>query len=251
MIALSINGTDARTLGFVLSAAPGWADLPARSWPSVALPGHQGVRRLTDLAVDGPRTLRLAGVLSGTDAADLLSKLDALKLLLAGDTARLRFGDRPTRYLDVLVQTCAPLAAGAHLNSRQLALELTALAEDGLFYDDDAQDITVDDTNTGLPQGTGVTRPVLTITGATDPTLVAVETDGATGIGSMALTGVTSGQTVVVDLDALTITIDGANGMNHLTDGEVFEFDPALVGQLPTLSCSSGSCAVAYRKAWR
>ena len=242
MIALSINGTDARTLGFVLSAAPGWADLPPRSWPSVALPGHQGVRRLTDLAVDGPRVLRLSGVLSGTDAADLLTKLDALKLLLAANTARFRFGDRPTRYLDVLVQTCAPLAAGAHLNSRQLALELTALAEDGLFYDDDAQAITVDDTNTGLPQGTGVTRPVLTITGATE---------GATGIGSMALTGVTSGQTVVVDLEALTITIDGVNGMNQLTDGEFFEFDPALVGQLPTLSCSSGSCVAAYRKAWR
>jgi predicted phage tail component-like protein len=106
-----------------------------------------------------------------------------------------------------------------------------------------------------LPLGTGPSRPVLTITGvAVNPSIALYNSLGVL-VGTMTLTVTTvAADILVIDNDAKTIKLNGANRLDLLTSGDFFTIDPSdanFDGVGPTFTTSSGALGVSYRRSWR
>jgi len=94
----------------------------------------------------------------------------------------------------------------------------------------------------------------------TGPETTAIELDLYTYdsaiVTSMHLSGTLgSGDTLVVDCDAMTITKNGVNALALLTSGDFMKLDPALgnfaLSHWPQIAMTGTAGTVAYRKAWR
>lgn len=106
-----------------------------------------------------------------------------------------------------------------------------------------------------MPLGTGPVRPVLTLWGvAVNPTISLYNSVGGL-VGTMALTVTTiASDVIVIDCDAKTIRLNGANRVDLLTSGDFFLIeptDPNFDGTGPRFTSSSGALSVSYRRSWR
>lgn len=251
---VSFDGWNAReSFGLLVEQAAGWRDVPARQWPTAAIPLRQGLTRQASASAEGVREIRIAGHVKGNTVADARAKLDALALALERDPVRLRFPDHPTRYVSVQLTRGVTTPASPQFIQRILPVELLFTAFDPYFYDDYPTLIALRATATRLVLGTAPSRPVITIRGpATNPVVTFRNSNGAT-VQTFSLTiTLISGDTLVVDCDALTIRLNGATSrMDALTSGDFLTMDPVLAGQLPTLTLSSGTGEATYRRAWR
>lgn len=255
-----INGVDARvTYGFALDSAPGWLDTPPRQTPSAQILKRGGARAL-DNPRDQPRGLVLRGTIIGTSVQDARDKSDALKLALSKNTgAQLTFDDLLTRYVIARCESFKVPPYGPSMIQSKLTVEATLTAHDPFSYSTgNTGPITLDGTATVHQAiGTATSRPIITLTGAqTNPVLIMWDATSAVVLGTMSLTvTMIAGDTLVIDCDAKTIKLNGANRLDILTTGDFFVFDP-LVDTSPAIQYASGGAGAGtgtftWRKAWR
>jgi hypothetical protein len=265
MSGVSVNGTAATSLGFYMSEPANWRDAQLR-YSSVVIPKRPGTW-ITESDPDEPaQEITLRGVVKGTSRSDAWTKWDVLVATCSetptstvqDDFATLRFDTAPTREKLVKLTGVTNPAQPAVLSTGtwvlNVALTFTA------FYPHwrDSSDQTVSgivNSDTAIPLGTAPTRPRLTITGAaTNPTITYKAFD-TTEIQALGLTAsLAGGETLTVDLDALTLTSSGP--AVTLTSGRFFVLDAIKHGhygasQWPTLRVSSGTMVCTYRRAWR
>lgn len=241
-----INGVDALTMGFTLSDAPGWLDMPPAQTP-VGIVLSRGSRALGP-PVENAKRLTIRGWVRASTAAQARIYLDTLKLNFFRSPVQLVFADWSTRYYDAMIENFSvpPAQMGSQVAK---ALQVTAT-----FITQYAQEtaLTSVSGSDAMPMGTGPVRPIVTLSGATSPvTHSLLDKDGNT-ISSMVIAA--SG-TIVVDHDAMTIVDDGVLNLNALTSGDFFYIDPAQIrfqGSGPTITSSGASShSISYRKSWR
>lgn len=251
---VSFNEASAReNFGLLVEQVAGWRDIPARQWPTAAIPLRQGLTRQASAAAESTRELRIAGHVKGDSVGDARAKLDALALALEHDPVRLRFPDNLTRYVNAQLTRGVTTPAGPQFIQRILPVELLFTAFDPYFYDQDVTVIVLSAAAMRLGLGTAPSRPVLTVRGpATNPVITLRDANGAT-LQTLGLTiTLVAGDTLVVDCDALTIKLNSVTSrIDALTSGDFLTMDPVSAGQQPTLALSSGTGEATYRRAWR
>lgn len=242
-----INGVNASTFGFVLSAPPGWLDAPATQIPSTVVLKRGPV--ITGDALVQPRRVTLRGYVRGTSAANVRTKLDSLKLALSFPPVSVVFDDSATRDHSLYLDTFAvpPQPAGAFI-AKDLAVEIGMTA-----FSPYARDLTATTVSgsAALPMGTGPVRPVVTLNGATNPSISLRDKNGA-AVTSMFFT---LAGTAVIDCDLQTILVGGVSNMAALDSGDFFVIepgDPKFQGTGPTITATGvSSYSTTYKRAWR
>jgi phage-related protein len=256
-----VNGTDLGTLGFVLTAAPGWRDAPPRSTPSVVRPGRAGAYR-SAATQENARKVTLQGVVRGASAALARATIDAIRaLLIATQPATLTFPDDATRFVSgYLDQFVTDIGNGPSMIATALGARLDFSLLDPYAYDVTPQTLV---NGARAPLGTAPSFPVFTITGAAiNPSLALYRYDG-TILATMGLTlTCVAGDVLVIDMDRKTIMKNGVSVLSALTTGDFIVMDPALAqnglgvsaGDQPYLlgaTGSTGTGSYTYRRAWR
>lgn len=258
---LSINGIDVATLGFRLSAPPGWLDIPARTHPQAVRPTRPGAL-LSGPIYEGTRKLTFNGVVDATTADLARSNRDALiAAILQTQPARIIMPDQVTRYIDAYLETkTTDATTGPVLISRTLRTVLNFLILNPYYCDITATTTTLDATIRRLQLGTAPSYPVLTISGAsTNPIFSLFKYDG-TLLGTIGLTlSTVGGDTLIVDTGAKTIKKNGATQIVALTAGDFFALDPAVAqlglgtaaGDRPYITVNSGAGTSVFNRSWR
>lgn len=258
-MALTINGTDPRSLSLSISEVTGWLEDAVRRYAAASVEGRDG-----QLVLDGTPDVSsvrmvIRGVVVGSSAADARAKLDSLKWLFAGPSLAVRFTDQAGRLKTALCERFAVATGAAQMISRHLSVEIELVAHDPYTYDEADTTVGYTGGDTSLPQGTGPVRPVITITGAsTNPIITLKKSDGTT-YATLALTITTiAGDSLVIDCAKRIIRLNGVNRLDALSGGDFLLIDEAVIGNYllsayPTYAVSgvTGSTSVTYRKAWR
>lgn len=256
---VEVNGIDIRrTLGYPITALDNWAGRPRRSFPSAALPGQ--TRRLSDRTngtVDA-RTIRLEMVLKPTDMSSRTAALQYLASLFTGDV-ELRFGDAPWKAITGAraSDTVAGISPTTPFAIEHLRYGVEIVCDEDPMKYDVTETALAFSTNTQVPVGDADHGGVIRITGAaTNPTVTYKDAAGNT-IQTLGLTiSIAGGDWVEIDLDDLTITksVSGvtSSAVDTWTSGNFFRIDPdhASGTTNPSLSVSSGTATLTYRRRW-
>jgi phage-related protein len=140
--------------------------------------------------------------------------------------------------------------------SSTLALEIGLTMLDPYAYDVTAT--TVGGTgNHSLPLGTGLTRPRITVAGpVTGPITFGYYAHGALQAALVISGNLASGDTLVVDCDAMTVIVNGTNALSRFAQGDFFVIDPVrdddAVFGWPFMNMNpNDAMTVEYFKAWR
>ena len=259
--ALLINSLDAQaTYGFVMSDAPSWLDMPPRTTPSQAVLNKQGAI-VTAATVEAPKRLTLNGFVTSATAAQTRTNIDALKAaLLAPAGVQLTFSDNSTRFITCTLDNFTVQWSGPALIERRLRVTIQMTAYDPYFYDISLSSVAF---NIATSIGTGIIRPVLTLTGAlASPIIISLKDEASVVVSAMTLTLTTvGGDTVVIDNDARTIKRNGASIIGTMTGGDFFAIeatDPRFNTApfwffIMTANGVSGNAqgSVSWRRAWR
>lgn len=252
-----INDLDAKTTyGVTITDAPGWADAPPRATPSAAVLKRGGARVLGDPR-DQPRQISLRGWIHGTSTQDARNKADAFKLAMKRLTgAKMSFDDYPTRYVVARCDSLRIPALSMSMATEKLQFEATLTAHDPYSYDNALT--TIAGNTQPLPQGTGPSRPIITLTGAVVNPVLTLKNNAGVTVGTFGITvTMIAGDILVIDCDAKTLKLNGVNRLDLSTTGDFFLIDPAdpqfqtpyptiTVAPVPGTSISTG-----YRKSWR
>lgn len=261
MTAVLINTVDApATYGLTLSEAPGWADSPPRQVRQAHVIDRAGARRMGS-EQEQPRKLVLRGLVQGDTVQQARDRLDSLKIALMAATVDFTFSDITTRYVRGTLESFTTPSEGPFLIQRKLRVEIALTCLDPYFYDISTTSV---GSGVAMPLGTGIVRPVLTVTGPatgthTNPSFTFRRNDGTT-ITTLTFTGtLVAGETLTVDLDAMTAKKGAASVIANMS-GDFFVVDPVahatyststwpniLLGGTGTL----GTLSVGYKKAWR
>lgn len=254
---MKINDVEGSVYGFVLGSPPGWADAPPRATP-VANIATRGVRAVGS-SIDQPRRIVIRGTVRGATAAAARSNLDQLKLALSLSPVKLAFTDFSTRYVNGRVDSCAvpPEVMGSAL-SKNLSVEIVVTCHDPFFYDATATSLP---TGGVMPLGTGIHRPVITLTStvSSPPFFLDLKNGAGTVVQTMTINQNGTAAVFVIDCDNQIITKDGVNILDKLT-GNFFRIDPlvhatfasSLWPEIVTRNIDSGGTpAITFRKAWR
>lgn len=256
---LTINGTDVATLGFRLSSAPGWLDLPGRVTPSAQRPSRAGAQ-ITGPVVEQPRRLTLNGVVDGSTDVIARTNLDALRaLILKTQPAQIILPDNASRFVSgYLEQHTTDVGIGPSMIARTLRAKLDFNLLDPYAYDV-ALTTVAGTAATAQPLGDAPSRPKFTITFAGTVASVQIFVTNAANTvtyGSITLTGpFTAGQVLVVDMDPLTVTLQGISRLDLITAGDFFALDVATMGDYATSTWptfrSGTAGTLVFRRAWR
>lgn len=243
-----INSVNARTYGFILAEPPGWLDMPPVQTPSASVLQRGPIVLGAQTVL--PRRVTLRGHVRGSSASDVRTKLDSFKLALSYPPVKIVFDDSSTRYHSLHLETFShpPLPQGTFL-AKDLRVELTLVAYSP--YAIDLSDTVISGTS-ALPMGTGPVRPVVTLSGASNPVTHNLRDKDSNVVSSMVIA---AAGTIIVDHDAKTITDDGVLNLNALTSGDFFVIDPAdpkFQGAGPSITSSGASShSTTYKKTWR
>jgi hypothetical protein len=258
-MSVTINGSTLASLGFTLTALPGWSDAPARRYGVTMLPGRVGGVQST-LWTSEPRVLSLTGIVEGSTATARRSALRAITAACAG-TCSIVFADAPNQTLTGVLQAAPVLPFGPALEyaaSMPSVVTLEFLCADPAFRDTTGTAVNLSSTPAAIQTGTLPHGGVCVITGAaTNPILRYKDHDGAT-IAELGFTvTLGGGDTLTIDLDRLTVEHDDSgvvNGLPLWTSGDWFLIDPQHAdysgNDWPTLEVTSGTAVHTFKRAW-
>lgn len=255
---LVINGIDADTLGFTPARAPGSSVGLLLTLPDLAVPGRAGKRLASLNRDDEPRELIVEGDVVGTSRADLGAKLDMLLAVCEQTTPTvLVFADASTRQIAGALTGWVTTFYGPQQVAVRASVKLTFKCHDPYFVDTSLTTVSgIGSTYTALALGNATVRPTLTIAaGAVSPT-ISLRDYTDTVVQTMAFSGYTPTDPLVIDCDAMTIMENGVSKIDTLTGGNFLELNPRVVARYalsdwPTINISAGTMSVSYRKAWR
>lgn len=257
MWAVYLNGTDLATIESYTMDVGGWLSAPTRDYPTVAIPGRQGVVFAGDPTM-APRTLRLTGVInpSSRTVASRLADEKLMKSLAYQALATIITDDDVNApiAIDGVCTSCEIVPRGHPLVATLSGVTLTFMCLDPTWRDVTAQVVGFNSTPATVPTGTApaggivriaapswsasVTNPVLTYYNAATVSLQAMTFTGLT---------LTAGTDYLeIDLDRATATKyssgTGSNAISYLASGDFFAIDPMdgdpLNSSYPLLGCS-------------
>lgn len=255
-----LNEVALDTLGaYVEDLSTRW-HAPARQYPSVSIPGRNGVVYAADPTV-GLRSLEIAGSIdpSARTLAALQTAVDKLKALANNALVRITVDDdvNAPRAIDGVCTGCE-ISAVAHPMVTQIArFRLRMECPDPTWYDVTGDMVSFGTTPSAVSLGTapsgGIVRlvcPSWSAASATTPTLTYANAAGVTLKTLVLSTTLAAGTDYLeLDLDRQTIVEYQSgvvrNAIGDLTSGDFFTLDPmdgdVLNGSFPTLACSSAA----------
>jgi phage-related protein len=254
---VEVGGTDiVRDLGYMLTRTENWGAGLRTTYPSAALPGGIGSVR-SDAGSVQPRTIPIGIKVKAATLSERDARLAHLRSLFRGDVV-LRFGDAPWK--KITGKCVAESSAGIAPTSGFAIADVVATFEiecaDPVKYDVD-ETVLAFSTNTAVPVGDIRHGGVIRITGAATNPTVTYKNSAGTTIATLGLTDIiASGDWVEIDLDRRTIrrSVSGVVTYNAAlrTSGDYFWIDPddASGTSNPTLSVSSGTGQITYRRRW-
>jgi hypothetical protein len=240
-----LNETALDTLGIYVERVTTWRDAPAREYPTVAIPGRQGVVFAAD-PTTAPRTLRISAMIhpAALTLAARRTAEDQLKALAYRALIKVIEDDgvNAPRQIDGVCTSCTITPRRHPVQSLVSDAELSILCPDPTWSDVVGQVIGFTSTATAVPLGTAVSGGIVRIAAppwSADvdiPVLHYVNAGGVT-IQSMTFGGVTSATDLQAGLDYLEVDLDRAtvtrydsgvasNGIALLTAGDFFSLDP-------------------------
>ncbi len=245
---LKINGTDVASYGYTVWDLPDNWDAPSQSYDEVVIPGQDGTMETTVEPLLAPRDYIVKGSLDASSASNFESAFDTLKLALFNSSLALIGGNQSTRQrtgrFASMTSSLRALMSGGQVDIKvhcrnPLAYETSATTATGSVSTDIA-----------CALGTYKSRPTITLTGATNPSLTYKNSAGS----SVATLSITGSGTIVIDCSARTVTIGGVRTDSALTGGDFFALNPQdgvyATSTWPTVRSSSGSVSISYYKAW-
>lgn len=271
---IQINGVPLENYGAVVTDMQDWLSVPQHVLPTMQLPLKPGLVPLTYGATVDVRLLTTELLIEGTSLTDARTKLSTLAQALRGELQIVTVDD-PTKmcygYLAAGLtagsgtQPAAKVTTfGVPLLAVGLIVAPSFICYDPFWYDVTPQSLTIAAPNTAytVPMGSErMRRTQITIAGPWAGAVAVVMKNGSgTELQRMTLTppaGVTvaTGDTVVIDNDAYTVTYTPSGGsatsaLGWLGTNDTFlAFDPA---DSPTVTFAVGSgTATGSMQAWR
>lgn len=255
---ITVNGTDLATLGFVAADRPELPVLGGERTALVTVPGFAGGRRVGSTIE--PAMLTVRGTVRGATHAAMLANLDALAALLRTKPSTIRFDDYTDReWVGYLQQSASKIVVPgkAWITTAQGIVLQWALPEPTAR----AQAVTTSTAaNPTLVLGTAPSPVRLVLTngaGAPNITQVVVQVRNAANAVLRTLTwqGVLSAsQVLVVDAETFTVTANGANAINGLTQASDFPIADPAEGADDLITTVTGGATITrswtYRRRW-
>lgn len=259
--AVYLNETPLSAIGVYVQRVNSYTAAPAREYPTLALPGRQGVVLTADPAMS-PRALTLVCSVapSASTIAARATAEDRLKALAYRALIKVIVDDDVTtpRQIDGVCTGCEVSSRAHPVDAVVSDATVTVLCPDPTWYDVTGQLIAFGPTAAPIPLGTapsgGVVR--LAVNGTTNvvnPTLSYLNAAGVT-VQAMALTGTLTAGTdyLEIDLDRQTIVLVSSgvasNAIAWLTSGGFFALDPmdgdSFSSSYPQLQATASSGTV-------
>ncbi|RTL04208.1 MAG: hypothetical protein EKK62_16840 [Acidimicrobiia bacterium] len=239
--AVYLNETNLSTIGAYTMRLASYTAAPARTYPTLALPGRQGAVLTADPEM-GPRTLQLSITISTTanTIAARATAEDRLKALAYNALVKLVVDDdvNAPRQIDAVCTACEVTTRAHPVDAVVSDVSLTLLCPDPTWYDVTGQVIGFSSTASAVPLGTapsgGIVRVVAPSWSANvvDPVVTYLNAAGVT-LKTMTFSGTLTAGTeyLEIDLDRQTVVEvssgTSANAISWLsTASEFFVLDP-------------------------
>lgn len=240
-----LNETNLSDLNVYVERVTTWRDAPSREYPTVAIPGRQGVVFAAD-PTTGARSLRISAMIhpAALTLAARRTAEDNLKALAMRALIKVVEDDESNapRQIDGVCTSCTITPRRHPVVSLVSDAELTILCPDPTWQDVVGQVIGFTSTATPVPLGTAPSGGIVRIAAPSwsadvdIPVLHYLNAAGVT-IQSMTFGGVTTANDLQAGLDYLEIDLDRAtvtrydsgvasNGISLLTAGDFFSLDP-------------------------
>jgi hypothetical protein len=265
---LTLNGTDAETLGFSPVSFEGMLGAPARTYNLLPIPGLPGGIDPGVAPMEAARTIKITGLVQAASKTALETTLDVIKEACGAGLVAITGPYAPTRAWYGLLQ---PFDANPEvptvLNGIAL-IQLEFVCPSPYAVDLTPATIAFGATAVEIPLGTAPSTgrdnlsAIITITGAaTTPIVTYKDRDGVTQ-GTLSFSGYSplAGDTAVADLGRRLIYkfVSGVrtNAFSALAAGYIWPrldpIDASVSGALwPTLATSAGSGSITYYRMWR
>jgi len=243
--AVYLNETNLADIGVYVEQVTTWRDAPSRSYPTVEIPGRQGVVIAAD-PTTAPRSLRIRAMVhpAALTLAARMTAEDSLKALAYRALVKVieDDGTNAPRQIDGVCVSCTIQPRRHPVSSLVSDADLTILCPDPTWQDVVGQVIGFNATATQVPLGTAPSGGIVRIAAPSwsadidTPVLHYLNAGGVT-IQSMTFGGVTGADDLQAGLDYLEVDLDRAtvtrydsgvasNGIALLTAGDFFSLDP-------------------------
>lgn len=255
-------------VGFALAppeqGIPTIRDVVTHDYATARIAARDGVTLLDSAASAGERRFVLAGIMVAETGSALLTNYRALSYRVGGDRLRrIRLVDDSSREILALRTGISFTYLGHRVPGVSGRIEIEFLAPDPPWRETTDTTVALSGVGAACALGTEKSYGVITLNGASTPVVnpvIEYRKNAGTLITSLALTiSLTAGQTVIVDMDARSIT-DPSSAIDPSlrTAGNYFALDPydddLSSGVYPKLQLSSTSGvptgSVTYRKRW-
>lgn len=239
--AVYVNETSLGDIGcYVTGFEDTWLSAPDREFPTIAIPGRQGVVFAADPTVT-PRRLRVVGsvVPATRTIAARQSAEDQLKALTYRGLVKVIVDDDVTapRQIDAVCTGCNIVPRGHPVDATVSGFALSLYCPDPTWYDVTGQTVGFTSAATPIPTGTAPMGGILRIAAPSwsanvvDPVVTYLNAAGVT-IGTLGFTVTLAAGTefLEVDLDRATVVEvssgTSANAIATLSSGNFFAVDP-------------------------
>jgi len=257
----ALDGVDLKTHGFDVSSATGPWESGLVTLQEQAIAERDGAVLTNSIPVSSPRDVVLSGIVIGDDEDDFEAIFLDLKRFLGPRGRRDRtlvFGNLTAQQLTVRFMGISGGPTGPQMVQRKVPLDLHFRALDPYAIDTTDTTLTAAaNTPLAIPLGTATCAGVTTITFSASAASVTVtyKTYAGATIGSITLTDAfVTGDVLVIDHQARTITVNGVPHVDLVTGGFFIVFDPSdgdpLLSHWPTIETNHGSVSLVYRRRW-
>jgi hypothetical protein len=251
------DGFDFEDLGLVIERAPDQKSGVRVGYKTAPLPGRHGDVHLTRDGQGRARAVTLTCVVTGSDLADLRSKLDEIKWRLEDRTVQLTLPDQTDRYWSARLENPQAIGFRPDVVANRHRFRIRFLMVDPFAYATSETTVSLSSVATSLPIGNAPSYPTLSV-GSPSTGFTFEYRNSAAALQTTLTLSASTGTTVVVNNLDLIITSDGANFSTALSTGSDFIcLDPRdratfSTGSQPTGTLLGGSSGkVVYRMAWR
>ncbi len=248
-----VEGVDLATLGLQVSRITGWRDGVRANWPRKKVPGRWGAVIVSSSPEYDERTIIIDGTILGDDLATVLANWDEVKWRLSSDEQEYIFVDDVTRVFNARAARVTAIGIDPHMTQTANRVRINLLLADPRIRDDAPTIVSsIGAADKDLPLGTAPSFATINVVGTGSFTLTYKDSSGAT-VALLTMTGATS--PVDIDMETQQITDGGGNAIHLMTSGGFFAFDPAdgdySIPNWPTLRSGAGDIAAAtYTKAY-
>lgn len=249
---VSIDGTALSTYGFVAEQVPNARGMVTRDLLTVAVAGQPGAVVTETNPQVAVRDFTIVGTILSTSASAALSAYRNIQALCADGEHTIVLIDDTSRRIRARRISCTYTSVEVPLGGSALRIEIAWRAIDPYWEDVSATTVSLSTSPAACATGTAPCYLTLTID---QSCTITYKNSAGTTRATFVLTGVSGAQTAVIDTLTRTLTHSVSGITPSLrTSGTYFVLDPRdgtyASSSWPTITLSSGTGSVSYRKAW-